>query len=84
MDLEKSAMDQASFEQAILAALRSVPAEQRGSILDILQAAVQKLRAAVPGNGTARYNVERHREIRRLTSTIRGGLAASISAERTG
>jgi hypothetical protein len=29
-----------------------------------------------------RYSVERHREIRRLTATIRGSLVEAISAER--
>ena len=82
MDQEGKAMDQASFEQANLAAMRHVPVEQRGNILDILQTVVQQLRATVPGNGAARYDIHQHREIRKLTSTIRGSLVAAVSTDR--
>jgi hypothetical protein len=33
-------------------------------------------------DGQRSYNIERHWEVRRLTATIRGSLAATIAAER--
>jgi len=33
-------------------------------------------------DGQMPYSIERHREVRRLTATIRGSLAAAIAAER--
>ena len=33
-------------------------------------------------DGQRPYNTERHQEVRRLTATIRGNLAAAIAAER--
>jgi hypothetical protein len=75
-------MDQESFEQAILAALRQVPEEHRMAILAMVQDFVkgQMYNKTPPTKPT--YSVERHREIRKLTATIRGTLAEAICAER--
>jgi hypothetical protein len=75
-------MDQESFEQAILAVLREVPEQHRIPILAMVQSLVKEqiYHKTPPTRPT--YSVERHREIRRLTATIRGSLAEAISAER--
>ena len=75
-------MEQTSFEQAVLTALRQVPEKQRVTILKIVQTLVRELKELEPADGKKQYSVGRHREIRRLTATIRGSLAAVISAER--
>ena len=75
-------MEQAFFEQAVLAAIRQVPKEQRLAILKIVQTLVWELKEPEPQDGKRPYSVEQHREIRKLTATIRGSLAATISVER--
>jgi hypothetical protein len=75
-------MDQESFEQAIIAMLRQVPERQRMTILAMVQDFVRRQVHAnmIPKKST--YNVERHREIRKLTASIHGTLAEAIAAER--
>jgi len=75
-------MEQTSFEQAVLTVLRQVPEKQRATILKIVQTLVRELKEPEPTDEKKQYSVERHREIRRLTATIRGSLAEAISAER--
>jgi hypothetical protein len=75
-------MDQESFEQAILTVLREVPEQHRMPILAMVQGLVkEQIHQKTPPTRPT-YSVERHREIRRLTATIRGSLAEAISAER--
>jgi hypothetical protein len=75
-------MDQESFEQAILAVLRDVPEQHRISLLAMVQGLVkEQIQHKTPPTRPT-YSVERHREIRRLTATIRGSLVEAISAER--
>jgi hypothetical protein len=75
-------MEQTPAEQAIMNALRDVPAKQRDAILQIVCALVRELKEAARPDGQPRYSVERHRSVRRLTATVEGSLAAAISAER--
>lgn len=75
-------MDQESFEQAILAVLREVPEQHRMPILAMVQGLVKEQIHHKTSPTRPTYSVERHREIRRLTATIRGSLAEAISAER--
>jgi hypothetical protein len=75
-------MDQESFEQAMIAVLRQVPEGQRMTVLAMVQDFV---RGKVRDNmipKTLAYNVERHREIRKLTASIHGALAEAVAAER--
>jgi hypothetical protein len=75
-------MDQESFEQAILAVLRDVPEQHHISLLAMVQGLVkEQIQHKTPPTRPT-YSVERHREIRRLTATIRGSLVEAISAER--
>jgi hypothetical protein len=80
--MESGPMEQMSFERAVLTALREVSEKQRPAILHILQTLVRELKRAEPANGGKQYSVGRHEEIRRLTATIRGSMAAVTSAER--
>ena len=75
-------MEQTSFEQAILATLRQIPEKRRSAVLNIVQTLARELKEPEPATGKKYYNVERLQEIRRLTATIHGSLAAAISAER--
>ena len=75
-------MDQESFEQAILAILRQVPEHHRMTILAMVQDFIKEQIHNKAGQTKRLYNVERHREIRRLTATMRGTLAKTIAAER--
>jgi hypothetical protein len=75
-------MDQESFEQDIFAVLRQVPEQHHMTILALVQDFVKeqihlKTKPTKPAD-----SVERHREIRQLTPTIRGTLAEAITAER--
>ena len=76
-------MEQQAFEQAVLTALRLIPEQQRVSILKIVQTLVQEhLKSEPAGHRTPSYSIEHHREIRRLTASIRGNLAEAVVAER--
>jgi hypothetical protein len=75
-------MEQGSFEQALLALIRRVPEEKRMALLHTVQLLVGRHLELDEEDGQRPYNLERHREVRRLTATIRGGLAAAIAAER--
>jgi len=75
-------MEQGSFEQALLALIRKVPEEQRMAILHTVQLLVGRHLEPDWEDGQMPYSIERHREVRRLTATIRGSLAAAIAAER--
>jgi hypothetical protein len=75
-------MDQESFEQAIIAVLRQVPKLHRMTVLAMVQDFVRrKVRDNMIPKAPA-YNVERHREIRKLTASIHGTLAEAVAAER--
>jgi hypothetical protein len=75
-------MEQASFEQALLALIRRVPEEKRMAILHAVQLLVGRDLELNREDGQRPYSPERHQEVRRLTATIRGSLAAAIAAER--
>ena len=75
-------MEQASFEQALLALIRRVLAEKRLAILQTVQLLVGRHLELDREDGQRPYSPERHQEVRRLTATIRGSLAAAIAAER--
>ena len=75
-------MEQGSFEQALLALIRRVPEEKRLAILHTVQLLVGRHLERDGEAGQRPYSIERHREVRRLTATIRGSLAAAIAAER--
>jgi hypothetical protein len=75
-------MEQASFEQALLALIRRVPEEKRMAILHTVQLLVGRHLELDREDGQRPYSPERHQEVRRLTATIRGSLAAAIAAER--
>ena len=75
-------MEQASFEQALLALIRGAPEEKRMAILQTVQLLVGRHLELEREDGQRPYSPERHQEVRRLTATIRGSLAAAIAAER--
>jgi len=75
-------MEQESFEQALPALIRRVPEEKRMAILHTVQLLVGRHLEPDWEDGQRPYSIERHREVRRLTATIRGSLAATIAAER--
>ena len=75
-------MEHRSFEQALLALIRKVPEEKRMVILHTVQLLVGRHLDLDREDGQRPYSIERHREVRRLTATIRGSLAAAIAAER--
>ena len=75
-------MDQASFEQAILEVLYPVPEQHRVTILALVQDFVKEQIHLKTKPTKLAYSVERHQEIRKLTTTIRGTLAEAITAER--
>jgi hypothetical protein len=75
-------MDQASFEQAILEVLHQVPEQHRVTILALVQDFVKEQIHLKTKPTEPAYSVERHQEIRKLTTTIRGTLAEAITAER--
>jgi hypothetical protein len=75
-------MEEISFEQAVVEALRDVPARQRATILRVVRTLAQELKEPERTDGHRRYNVEQHRAVRALTAAVRGSLAAAVSAER--
>jgi hypothetical protein len=80
--VEGRPMEQASFEQALLALIRRVPEEKRMAILQTMQLLVGRQMEIDWEDRQRPYSPERHQEVRRLTATIRGSLAAAIAAER--
>ena len=80
--VEGRPMEQASFEQALLALIRRVPEEKRMAILHSVQLLVGRHLELDREDGQRPYSTERHQEVRRLTANIRGSLAAAIAAER--
>jgi hypothetical protein len=75
-------MEQTSVEQTIIDALRDMPAKQRDAVLQIVRLLARELKDAARTDGLPHYSVERHRVVRQLTGTVKGNLAAAISAER--
>jgi hypothetical protein len=75
-------MEQGSFEQALIALIRRVPEEKRMAILHTVQLLVGRYLDLDREDGQRPYSIERHREVRRLTATIRGSLAEAIATER--
>ena len=75
-------MEEIPFEQAVVEALRDVPARQRETILRVVRTLARELKEPERTDGHRRYNVERHRAVRELTATAGGSLAAAVSAER--
>ena len=75
-------MEHRSFEQALLTLIRKVPEEKRMAILHTVQLLVGRHLDLDQEDRQRPYSIERHREVRRLTATIRGSLAAAIAAER--
>jgi hypothetical protein len=75
-------MEHRSFEQALLTLIRKVPEEKRMAILHTVQLLVGRHLDLDQENRQRPYSIERHREVRRMTATIRGSLAAAIAAER--
>lgn len=80
--VEGRPMEQASFEQALLALVRRVPEEKRMAILHTVQLLVGRHLELDWEDGQRPYSTERHQEVRRLTANIRGSLAAAIAVER--
>jgi hypothetical protein len=80
--VEGRPMEQASFEQALLALIRRVPEEKRMAILHTVQFLVGRHLELDWEDGQRPYSTERHQEVRRLTANIRGSLAAAIAVER--
>ena len=75
-------MEKESFEHALLALIHRVPEQKRLAILQTVQLLVRRHLEFDREDGQMPYSIERHREVRQLTATIRGSLAASIAAER--
>ena len=75
-------MEQGSFEQALLALIRRVPEEKRKAVLYTVELLVGRHLEFDQEDEPRPYSIERHQEVRRLTATIRGSLAAAITAER--
>ena len=75
-------MEQNNFEQALLNACSHVPEKHRNTILHIVEILARELKEPQEERNKATYDVDRHREIRRLTSSIQGSLASEVSAER--
>jgi hypothetical protein len=75
-------MEQRVFEQAILDILHQVPLQHRESVLTDVQTLVNELKQSSGVTKKRQFNAERHRDLRRLTATISGNLAATVSAER--
>ena len=80
--MKQEFMEQGPFEQALLALIRRVPEEKRMAILHAVQLFVGRYLELDREDGQRPYSIERHQEVRRLTATIRGSLAAAIAAER--
>lgn len=75
-------MEEIPFEQAVVEALRDLPVKQRETILHVVRTMARELKEAERTAGRGRYNVERHRAVRALTTTVAGSLAEGVSAER--
>lgn len=75
-------MEHEPFEQALLALIRKVPEQKRMAVLYTVQLLVGRHLEFDCEDGQRLYSIERHREVRLLTATVRGSLAASIAAER--
>ena len=75
-------MEQSNFEQALLNVCSHVPEKHRNTILHIVELLTRELQEPQEEKNKTTYDVERHREIRRLTSSIQGSLASEVSAER--
>jgi hypothetical protein len=75
-------MEQDNFEQTLLNVCSHVPKKHRNTILHIVEILARELQEPQEEKNKVTYNVDRHREIRRLTSSIQGSLASEVSAER--
>jgi len=75
-------MEQNNFEQALLNVCSHVPEKHRKTILHIVEILAWELQEPQEEKNKVNYDVDRHREIRRLTSSIQGSLASEVSAER--
>jgi hypothetical protein len=75
-------MEQKTFEQALLALSRRVPEGKRVALLHTMQILVGRHLELDREDEQRPYSIARHQEVRRLTATIRGSLAAAITAER--
>lgn len=75
-------MEQNNFEQALLNVCSHVPEKHRNTVLNIIEILARELQEPQEEKNKITYDVERHREIRRLTSSIQGSLASEVSAER--
>ena len=75
-------MEQRVFEQAVLDILHQVPGQHRESVLTDVNTLVHELRKSGDLVEKRQFNVERHRALRQLISTISGNLSAAVSAER--
>lgn len=75
-------MEQHNFEQALLQVCSHIPEKHRKTILHIVGVLAWELREPQEEQTKVHYDVDRHREIRRLTSSIQGSLASEVSAER--
>jgi hypothetical protein len=75
-------MEQNNFEQALLNVCSHVSEKHRNTILHIVEILARDLKEPQEERNKVTYDVDRHREIRRLTSSIQGSLASEVSAER--
>jgi hypothetical protein len=75
-------MEQNNFAEALVAACNNVPEKHRRAVLHIVEILARQLREPQAGVVKGAYDIERHREVRRLSASIRGSLASAVIAER--
>ena len=75
-------MEQSNFAEALVAVCNNVPEKHRSAVLHIVEILARQLQEPQAEEGKGAYDVERHREVRRITASIRGSLASAVSAER--
>jgi len=75
-------MEQNNFAEALAGVCSNVPEKHRSAVLRIVEILARQLQEPHAGVAKGAYDVERHREVRRLTASIRGSLASAVRAER--
>lgn len=75
-------MEHNNFAEALVAVCNNVPEKHRSAVLHIVEILTRQLQEPQAGIAKGAYDVERHREVRRLTASIRGSFASAVIAER--
>ena len=75
-------MDQKNFAAALVAVCHNGPEKYRRAVLPIDELLARQLQEPQAEEAKVAYDVERHRAVRRVTASIRGSLASTVSAER--